>query len=440
MIDIVILVIGLVLIGLVSVATILYLLLGRRVGGNSSKETLEEAFAKSGLLLKDEMSRNREENAKSEKRLREELRDSLKDFGDSMDKKMLDLTKSQNTNFESFSKRLSELIDKNKSEISLVREIVEKRLELLQKDNNEKIESMRATVDEKLHKTLEKRFDESFKLVGKQLAAVQHGVGEMQNLAEGVGDLKKIMTNVKSRGTWGEAQLGNLIEEIFSPDQYEKNFATKKESGERVEYAIKLPGKSDEIGDNVWLPIDAKFPLEDYQKLVSAQEKGGVTLKDTIETIGKSFEEGVKREAKKINEKYLNPPITTDFGVLFVPTESLFAEILRRPGLFEAVRQKYKITIAGPTTMQALLNSFQVGFKTLAIQKKSSEVWKVLETIKYDYGKFGEILEKTHKKIMSAGSEIESAIRKTKNIDKKLSKVESLPTTHHNQLESDTEK
>ena len=386
------------------------------------------------------MSRNREENAKSEKRLREELRDSLKDFGDSMDKKMLDLTKSQNTNFESFSKRLSELIDKNKSEISLVREIVEKRLELLQKDNNEKIESMRATVDEKLHKTLEKRFDESFKLVGKQLAAVQHGVGEMQNLAEGVGDLKKIMTNVKSRGTWGEAQLGNLIEEIFSPDQYEKNFATKKESGERVEYAIKLPGKSDEIGDNVWLPIDAKFPLEDYQKLVSAQEKGGVTLKDTIETIGKSFEEGVKREAKKINEKYLNPPITTDFGVLFVPTESLFAEILRRPGLFEAVRQKYKITIAGPTTMQALLNSFQVGFKTLAIQKKSSEVWKVLETIKYDYGKFGEILEKTHKKIMSAGSEIESAIRKTKNIDKKLSKVESLPTTHHNQLESDTEK
>ncbi|HUD04201.1 MAG TPA: DNA recombination protein RmuC, partial [Candidatus Paceibacterota bacterium] len=232
-----------------------------------------------------------------------------------------------------------------------------------------------------------------------------------------------VLSNVKSRGTWGEAQLGNLIEEILTPEQYEKNVKTKKASRDNVEFAIKLPG-NDENEKQIWLPIDAKFPLEDYQRLVQAQEQGDLVL---IEELGKSLEARIKSEAKDIRDKYLDPPFTTDFGILFLPIESLYAEVLRRPGLFEQIRREFKVIIAGPTTAQVVLNSLQMGFKTLTIQKRSSEVWTLLSAVKTEFGKFGDLLEKTHKKMQEASNTIEDAVTKTRTIEKKLNKVQTLP-------------
>jgi len=289
---------------------------------------------------------------------------------------------------------------------------------------------MRVTVDEKLHATLEKRFGESFKVVSDRLEAVHKGLGEMQTLALGVGDLKKVLSNVKSRGTWGEAQLSNLIEEILTPEQYEKNVKTKKSSKDNVEYAVKLPGNDDDV-KQVWLPIDAKFPLEDYQRLVEAQEQGNLLL---IEELSKSLEMRIKSEAKDIRDKYLDPPYTTDFGILFVPIESLYAEVLRRPGLFEKIRREYRVIIAGPTTTQVILNSLQMGFRTLTIQKRSSEVWTLLGAVKTEFGKFGDLLEKTHKKIQEASNTIEGAVTKTRTIERKLNKVQNLPVAEAEKL------
>ena len=289
---------------------------------------------------------------------------------------------------------------------------------------------MRVTVDEKLHATLEKRFGESFKVVSDRLEAVHKGLGEMQTLALGVGDLKKVLSNVKSRGTWGEAQLSNLIEEILTPEQYEKNVKTKKSSKDNVEYAVKLPGNDEDV-KQVWLPIDAKFPLEDYQRLVEAQDQGNLLL---IEELSKSLEMRIKSEAKDIRDKYLDPPYTTDFGILFVPIESLYAEVLRRPGLFEQIRREYKVIIAGPTTTQVILNSLQMGFRTLTIQKRSSEVWTLLGAVKTDFGKFGDLLEKTHKKIQEASNTIESAVTKTRVIERQLNKVQNLPVAETEKL------
>ena len=385
-------------------------------------KAVEEFFDKNERGLKEEMSLSRKEAADSEKRLREELSSLFKGFGDSFDKRMSEFASTQNKNFEGFSIKLTELIDKNDVKMEKVREVVEKKLESLQKDNSEKLEAMGVSVDEKLHATLEKRFGESFKLVSDRLDLVHKGLGEMQVLASGVGDLKKVLSNVKTRGTWGEAQLGNLIEEIFTPDQYEKNVKTKKTSKENVEYAIKLPGNED--GKHIWLPIDAKFPLEDYQKLIEAQDRGDII---SVEEFGKSLENRIKAEAKDIRDKYIDIPNTTDFGILFVPTESLYAEILRRPGLYELLRKDYKVIITGPTTIQVILNSLQVGFRTLNIQKRSGEVWTVLSTIKNEFGKFGDLLEKTHKKIQEAGNTIEDAVTKTRTIEKKLNKVQDLP-------------
>ncbi len=384
-------------------------------------KVLDPIFEKGNRVLKDEMASNRKESAESEKRLREELFSLFKGFGDSQDKRMSELAGTQNKNFEGFSIKLTELIDKNDVKMEKVREVVEKKLDLLQRDNSEKLEAIRVTVDEKLHATLEKRFGESFKLVSDKLEAVHKGLGEMQTIAVSVGDLKKVLSNVKTRGTWGEAQLGNLIEEIFTPDQYEKNVRTKKSSKDNVEYAIKLPGGED--GKHIWLPIDAKFPLEDYQKLIEAQEQGNISLADDL---SKALEMRIKAEAKDIRDKYLDPPNTTDFGILFVPTESLYAEILRRPGLYELLRRDFRVIITGPTTIQVILNSLQVGFRTLNIQKRTSEVWTVLSTVKAEFTKFGDLLEKTHKKIQEAGNVMEDAMKKTRTIEQKLNKVQDV--------------
>jgi DNA recombination protein RmuC len=335
--------------------------------------------------LKDEMMRSRQENNSGQKEIREELGKTL------------------NTNFSS------------------ITQVVEGRLNNLQKDNSEKLEKMRETVDEKLHATLERRFGESFKMVSDRLDQVHKGLGEMQTVAAGVGDLKKILSNVKTRGTWGEVQLGNLIEEIFTPDQYEKNVKTKKGSGDNVEYAIKLPGNSDDI-KHIWMPIDAKFPLEDYQRLMEARENN-----EDLMLFSKNLETRIKAEAKDIKNKYIDTPYTTDFGLLFLPVESLYAEVLRIPGLFESVRREYNVIITGPTTVQAILNSLQMGFKTLSIQKRSSEVWEILGVVKKEFNNFGVILEKTHKKIQEAGNTIEQAMTRSRAIDRKLNKVTDTP-------------
>jgi len=287
---------------------------------------------------------------------------------------------------------------------------------------------MRQTVDEKLHATLEKRLGESFKLVSDRLELVHKGLGEMQNLASGVGDLKKVLQNVKTRGILGEVQLENLLEQILTVEQYEKNVVTKKGSNERVEFAIKIPAKDEKI-KYILLPIDAKFPMEDYQALIDAQEKCDAEL---AEKFIKSLEARLKFEARKIKDKYLNPPFTTDFAILYIPIDGLYAEILRRPGLFEQIQREFKVTVTGPTTISALLNSLQMGFRTLAIAKSTSEVWTILGAVKSEFGKFGDLLDKTHKKLQEASNTIEHASTKSRTIERKLNKVQELPSSDSN--------
>ena len=392
---------------------------------------LEKGQNRLESAVKDEISRNRTEANENEKNTREEISHSFKSFRDSTDNRMAEFSTTQSTNFESFSKKLSELTEKNESKMEHIRLTVEGKLENIQKDNSEKLEKMRQTVEEKLENTLETRLGEKFKLVNDRLEQVYKGLGEMQTLASGVGDLKKVLTNVKTRGTWGEVQLGNLLEQLLIPEQYAVNICTKKGSADRVEFAIKIPGKDDHI-KSIWLPIDAKFPLEDYQKLVEAQENADPVL---AESLGKALEARIKCEAKDIKEKYLDPPYTTDFGILYLPVEGLFAEVVRRMGLFEFLQNNYRVTVTGPTTIAALLNSLQMGFRTLAIEKRTSEVWEILGAVKNDFGKFGEILEKTHKKLKEASDNIETATTKTRSIERKLNKVQSLPTTESRLME-----
>jgi DNA recombination protein RmuC len=274
-----------------------------------------------------------------------------------------------------------------------------------------------------LQGTLETRLGESFRVVSERLEQVHRGLGEMQALAAGVGDLKKVLTNVKTRGTWGEVQLGSLLEQIMTSGQYDKNVAVKKRSGERVEFAIKLPNGPDE-DTPLWLPIDAKFPVEDYQRLIAAREVGDLVL---IESASKELVTRIKSEAKDIANKYIAPPETTDFGILYLPTEGLYAEITQRPGLQEQLQRDYRVMVAGPNTIAALLNSLQMGFRTLAIEQRSSEVWQILGGVKNEFGKFGDLLEKTHKKLQEASNTIESAASKSRTIERKLDKVQDLP-------------
>ena len=334
-------------------------------------------------------------------------------------------------NREELRTSLNSFSEVNEKKLENVRDVVERQLRLLQEDNSRKLEKMRETVDEKLHSTLEKRLGESFQAVSERLEKVHQGVGEMQALASGVGDLKKVLTNVKTRGTWGEIQLGNLLEQILIPDQYEKNVPTKKGSNDQVEFAIKLPGHE---GETVYIPIDAKFPKEDYERLLQAQDEGD-TL--SVEESGKAIENRIKLEAKKICDKYIDPPHTTDFAILYIPIEGLYAEILRRPGLLDQLQRDFRVTISGPTTITALLNALQMGFRTLAVEKRASEVWTLLGVVKTEFGKFGTVLEKTYEKIKQAGDNIEAAARKSRTIERKLRKVEELPATKETVLIED---
>ena len=306
-----------------------------------------------------------------------------------------------------------------------VRETLVTRLGEIQADTASKLEEMRKTVDEKLHATLEQRLGESFKLVSDRLEAVHRGLGEMQTLATGVGDLKRVLTNVKSRGTWGEVQLGALIEQTLTIEQYQKNVSTRPGSRDLVEFAIRLPGPS---ADNpVWLPVDAKFPMEDYQRLVDAQDRADL---EAMDGAAKALEARIKLEAKTIREKYIEPPHTTDFAILFLPTEGLYAEVMRRQGLLELLQRDYRVTVAGPSTFSAMLNSLHMGFRTLAIEKRSSEIWNTLGQIKTEFGKFGEVIDATRKKLDAASKSFEVVDVRTRKINKTLSSVEALPVTN----------
>jgi DNA recombination protein RmuC len=331
---------------------------------------------------------------------------------------------------------LSRIAEQTGKELDRLKGAVEMKLMQIQTDNSAKLEEMRKTVDEKLQGTLDKRLGESFKLVSERLELVQKGLGEMQTLATGVGDLKKVLTNVKTRGTWGEMQLGNLLEQILTQDQYARNVKTNPAGSELVEFAIKLPGR-DEDGDKpVWLPIDAKFPKEDYERLVDASERSDV---EAVEQAAKSLEARVRSQARDIRDKYIAEPHTTNFGLLYLPTEGLYAEVLRRPGLADSLQREYRIVVVGPTTLAALLNSLQMGFRTLAIQQRSSEVWKVLGAVKTDFGKFGDLLDSIKKKLDETGNTIEKAAHRSRQLEKKLKKVEALPVVETAELLADVQ-
>ncbi len=349
--------------------------------------------------------------AESAKTQRDELAAVIRAFGESVNAQLAKLTQS------------SEL------KLDALRTAVEHKLTQIQTDNAAKLEEMRKTVDEKLQGTLDKRLGESFKQVSDRLEQVHKGLGEMQTLATGVGDLKKVLTNVKTRGTWGEYALGNLIEQVLTPDQYLQNVATKTNSTERVEFCVRMPGRG-EGNEDLLLPIDAKFPREDYERLVEAAERADVA---GVEESSKALEARVLSFAQDVSTKYINVPRTTDFAILFLPTEGLFAEVLRRPGLVTMVQEKYRVSIAGPTTLLALLNSLQMGFRTLAIQKRSSEVWQVLGAVKTEFSKFGGVLEKVEKKLQEASNVVSDAQKRSRAVDRKLRGVEATTTTIESQ-------
>lgn len=329
-------------------------------------------------------------------------------------------------NFRENRKEMSEnmvrMQSSNEKSLELLRAGNEKKLEQMRTSNEKSLEEMRETVDEKLKASVEKRFNESFKSISTQLTQVYQGLGEMKNLANGVGDLKKVMEGVKTRGIYGEVQLGAIIEDILNKSQYEENIATKKGSNDRVEFAIKMPGKDTE--NLVYLPIDSKFPVENYSRLLAAYDEGSKT---EIEKYSKALASDVKEQAKKISSKYLDPPMTTDFGIMFVPTESLYAEILRVPGLSDEVRQKYHVSITSPSTLPVALNGLLMGFKTVAIEKRSAEVWATLGAVKTQFGKFGDLLEGVQKKLVESANKIESAKTTSRSIERKLRDVEELP-------------
>lgn len=354
-------------------------------------KTLQERTENS---VRDEIAKFRAEYQNQSREQREELAGSLKGFGDSVEQKMEN-----------------------------VRLVVDGKLKQIQEDNTLQLEKMRETVDEKLHATLETRLGEAFKLVSERLEQVQKGLGEMQSLASGVGDLKKVLLNVKTKGVLGEAQLGAILDQILTPAQYEKNVKTKEKSGDHVEYAIKIPSK-DDSGSFLWLPIDAKFPTEDYISLIDAYEKADIV---EIETYTKSLKAKIERFAKDISVKYIDPPNTTDFAIMFLPFEGLFAEVLRIPGLFEKMQREHKITITGPTTISAFLNSLQMGFRTLAIQKRSTEVWKVLGEVKTAFTKFGDTLDVVRDRLEKAVNTVDDARKKSKTLQGKLRAVEEVP-------------
>lgn len=448
-----------ILILLIVVIGFLIALLVRKPGGDNTLLSDELNRLKSELADQDQRQRN--ELNDNFKRLSEELsrllkeqQESQRDFSDRLFKKMQEFTDRQQKSlelsrtvmdermekmqesgrqqandfneliikrFQHQYKQLEDHADRQLKSFEKIRETVDQRLKDLQQDNNEKLEKMRKTVDEKLQTTLEKRLGESFKQVSERLELVHSGLGEMKKLASGVGDLKKVLSNVKTRGVLGEYQLGNILEQLLTPDQYDRNVQTRKGSRNHVEFAVKLPGR-DQHDEVVYLPIDSKFPMEDYEVLLQAMEGG---IPEEIDRAEKVLLKKIESFAKDISEKYIDPPHTTDFAIMFLPVESLYGEVLRHPGLFETLQKKYKITVTGPTTLSALLNSLQMGFRTLAVQRKSSEVWDILRAVQSEFGKFSDYLAKVRKQLHTASSSLDELTgTRTRAMQRKLKNVE----------------
>ena len=381
-------------------------------------EAFDAAFLRMDGLIRDEFGRSREESLKQQQAGREETTRTLLDSRSTTEQTLL-------TTREETAKSLRENREELTKQFKEIRETMETRLGNMQVDNAAKLEEMRKTVDEKLQETVDKRFSESFALISTRLEEVHKGLGEMQTLANGVGDLKKVLSNVKTRGNLGEYQLGAILEQFLSPEQYIVNAQTKKRSQERVEFAIKLPGRGEEGQDEVLLPIDSKFPVEDYERLIDAYEGSG---EEKPEDIVRRLEISLKKFARDIRDKYINPPKTTEFAILFVPTEGLYAEVLRIPGLFDSLQRDFQITVVGPTNLVAFLNSLQMGFRTLAVEKRSHEVWTLLGQIKTEFGKFAGVLESVKKKLTAASNEIDRVETRTSVINRRLRKVQELPT------------
>lgn len=374
--------------------------------------------------VEEDLRTGRDESSRSARELREEVSSGLSGLSESLSNSLTNSGKLQQDQLSAFATEIKGLTEANARAFEQIRNTLDTRVKQLQEENEKKLEEMRKTVDEKLQGTLEKRLGESFKLVSERLEAVQRGLGEMQNLATGVGDLKRVLTNVKARGTWSEVQLGAILEQFLAPGQFERNVRTKEGSAEMVEFAVRLPGRPDDPTSQVWLPIDSKFPQEDYLRLQEAADRGD---SDAAQKAGDALARTIKLEAQKIQEKYLDPPGTTDFGIMFLATEGLYAEALRRPDLVSDLQRSSRVVLAGPTTLAAILSSLRMGFQTLAIEKRASEVWEVLGAVKTEFGKFGEVLDKVKKQLTTASRTIDQAGVRTRAMERKLRSVEQLP-------------
>ena len=374
--------------------------------------------------LRDELRMGREEAGRAARESRDELTRGLASANDTLAATLKSMGDVQRTQLDGIARSLKEFSESNQASLDRVRVTVDARVRELQDGNEKKLEEMRKTVDEKLHTTLEKRLGESFKLVSDQLESVQKGLGEMQSLATGVGDLKRVLTNVKARGTWAEVQLGALLDEILAPGQFEKNVHVEAGAAEVVEYAIRLPGPKDEPGSCVWLPIDSKLPQEDYLRIQDAAELGD---RDATQRAVEALGRAIRLAAQDIHHKYVKPPHTTDFAVMFLATEGLYAEVVRQPALVDDLQQRYRIVVAGPTTLAALLSSLRMGFQTLAIEQQAVEVWRVLGGVKTEFGKFGDVLAKVKRQIDTASRTIDETGVRTRAMERTLRAVEQLP-------------
>jgi DNA recombination protein RmuC len=413
--------------GAASLVTVI-ILLRRSAPEDSNALLISLAAMEKGLerlerTLTDHHGRLREDMTTEVRNARVEQQASLSRFGDSLSQRVTEIAALQKGQLDIFNAQLKALTEHSVLRLDRINETVDGKLRQIQEDTGKKLDLMRQTVDEKLHATLEKRLGESFQMVSERLELVHKGLGEMQNLAVGVGDLKKVLTNVKSRGIFGEIQLAALLADLMAPEQYETNIETKRGSNMRVEFAIRLPGRDPERDTPVFLPIDSKFPQEDYQRLLDAQDAGDPVA---AEEAGRQLERAVREMGRAIRDKYLAPPQTTDFGIMFLPTEGLYAEVLRRRGLFEQLQREFKVVVSGPTTLAAFLNSLHLGFRTLAIEQRSSEVWTLLGAVKTEFATFGEILDRTRKKLQEASNTMESAATRSRAIERKLRQVQSL--------------
>ncbi|WP_335955126.1 DNA recombination protein RmuC [Acinetobacter guillouiae] len=420
-----------ILVAIIIVAIIQILLLLKKSGKFNTDDILSpmsQSFERIERFTSNELGKSREESSQQSRFNREELGGTVKaellTYAQTMRESLKQISDEQTKHLNAFVEQINNLNRSQTQQAELLRNKIEEKLINLQKDNSEQLEKMRQTVDEKLQGTLEKRLSESFKLISERLESVHKGLGEMQVLASGVGDLKKVLTNVKTRGTWGEVQLGAMLEQVLTIDQYEANVSTKG-NAERVEYAVKIPSKNSDQ-EIVWLPIDAKFPMESYSRLIEAQDNADAV---GVESALKELEVRIKQSANDISRKYISPPSTTDFAILYLPTEGLFAEVTKRSNLVDMVQRDYRVVFAGPTTLWSILNSLQMGFRTLAIEKRSSEVWNTLAAVKTEWFKYGEALDKVKKKLEEASNSIDQAQVRTRAVGRKLKEVQELPSS-----------